>query len=167
MIKYDNSNLYIRYGKPSDLEQYIKISKYSELFERHFKTEENLKKYIVSWIKNEYYFITCIDKITNIITGLCVLDKNGAFGDFPYIKYMIVDIEYRNLGIGTILLNYCDNFTKEILKKEKIFLFVDDFNPKAYALYHRNGYKKVGEIENLWTEGITDYLMIKSLTKED
>jgi len=46
--------------------------------------------------------------------------------------------------------------------ESKIFLVVADFNPKARKLYEQIGYKEVGQIPDLYKEGVTEYLMMKS-----
>ena len=43
------------------------------------------------------------------------------------------------------------------------FLVVADYNPDAKRFYERNGYQQVGEIPNLYRQGITEYLMVKNL----
>jgi ribosomal protein S18 acetylase RimI-like enzyme len=43
-----------------------------------------------------------------------------------------------------------------------VFLVVADFNPEAKRLYERVGYIEVGAIPNLYREGMTEYLMMKS-----
>lgn len=95
--------------------------------------------------------------------GLCLgflwVLRNGAFHSFPYIHIIAVKEEFRNLGIGKELLSYLE---KDV-GTSKIFLVVDDFNPKAKSLYEKGGYKEVGVLPNLYKSGVTSYLMMKEL----
>jgi len=44
----------------------------------------------------------------------------------------------------------------------KLFLVVSDFNPDAKRLYSEIGYSVIGDIPDLYREGITECLMMKS-----
>ncbi|MBH1939654.1 GNAT family N-acetyltransferase [Mobilitalea sibirica] len=96
--------------------------------------------------------------------GLCLgfvwLIRNGVFHSFPYIHIIAVKEEYRSLGIGREILDYIE---KLVAESSKIFLVVDDFNPKAKLLYQKVGYKEVGVIPDLYKKGINGSLMMKVL----
>ncbi|MBE6139838.1 MAG: GNAT family N-acetyltransferase [Firmicutes bacterium] len=75
------------------------------------------------------------------------------------IDYIIVDIEYRNLGIATKLLSFMENKYKNI---KNITLEVRESNKEAINFYLKNGFKEVTKRRNYYKDedGI---LMIKNL----
>lgn len=75
------------------------------------------------------------------------------------IDYIIVDSEYRGLGIATNLLKYLENKYKNI---DNITLEVRESNKQAINFYLKNGFKEVIKRKNYYKDedGI---LMIKNL----
>ena len=75
------------------------------------------------------------------------------------IDYIIVDSEYRGLGIATNLLKYLENKYKNI---DNITLEVRESNKPAIKFYLKNGFKEVIKRKNYYKDedGI---LMIKNL----
>lgn len=79
--------------------------------------------------------------------------------DRAEIDYIIVDNNYRNLGIATKLLNFMENKHKNIIN---ITLEVRESNREAISFYKKNGFKEVTKRKNYYKDedGI---LMIKNL----
>jgi len=75
------------------------------------------------------------------------------------IDYIVVDNEYRQLGIATKLLNFIENKYKNI---KNITLEVRESNKIAINFYLKNGFKEVTKRKNYYKDedGI---LMIKNL----
>lgn len=75
------------------------------------------------------------------------------------IDYIIVDNNYRNLGIATKLLKYMEQIHKNI---KNITLEVRESNKSAINFYEKNGFKAVTTRKNYYKDedGI---LMIKNL----
>lgn len=75
------------------------------------------------------------------------------------IDYIIVDNEYRNLGIATKLLTFMENKYKDI---KNLTLEVRESNKEAISFYLKNGFKEVTKRKNYYKDedGI---LMIKNL----
>lgn len=75
------------------------------------------------------------------------------------IDYIIVNKNYRNLGIATNLLNFMENKHKNI---KNITLEVRESNKEAIVFYLKNGFKKATKRKNYYKDedGI---LMIKNL----
>ena len=96
--------------------------------------------------------------------GKCVgyiwFNLRGAFSEFPYIRSLAVKKECRGRGIGKGLLSFFENVAFEY--SPKLLLLVDNFNLQAKKLYHEVGYKEVGVINNLFREGTSEYIMMKS-----
>jgi len=75
------------------------------------------------------------------------------------IDYIVVEKQYRNLGIATKLLNYIENEYKDI---NNITLEVRESNKEAINFYLKNGFKEITKRKNYYKDedGI---LMIKKL----
>ena len=80
--------------------------------------------------------------IDNYIMGLIEEVKNA---EFAYISNVCVDPNYRDLHVGTFLL---DNLIKEykIKKFNEIVLDVLADNPRAIHLYQKMGFERSGDI---------------------
>ncbi len=91
----------------------------------------------LSEINDRYKFT-----INNYIKGL--IDEVSD-ADFAYISNVCVDPNYRDLHIGTFLL---DNLIKEYKRKmyNEIVLDVLADNPRAIHLYQKMGFEQVGDI---------------------
>lgn len=89
------------------------------------------------------------------------IDPVGMFSKFPLLRCIAVNPDYRNRGIGKMLLQYFENLYTD--KNNKIFLCVSDFNAKAKRLYIKSGYIEVGKISGLYKDHITEYLLCKTL----
>ena len=83
----------------------------------------------------------------------------GIFHSFPYVHIIAVKKALRGNGIGEKLLTFFEDTVFPAYSKA--FLVVADFNPEAKRLYEGLGYNQVGEIPNLYKEGISEYLMMK------
>ena len=83
----------------------------------------------------------------------------GTFHSFPYLHIIAVKQKVRGQGIGKKLLAF---FEAAVFRDaSKAFLVVADFNPDAKRLYEKLGYEQVGELPDLYKEGVTEYLMMK------
>lgn len=130
----------------------------SELGKRYFTEKGRAKRSLEEGIENGEIYIAIDDN--NNCKGFIWLILNGIFHSFPYIHIIAVKEENRNQGIGKKLLE----FAEDICFKDyaKLFLVVGDFNLRAKKLYEKIGYSEIGDIPNLYRDGITEYLMIKS-----
>jgi len=130
----------------------------SELGRRYFTEKGRAKRSLEEGIENGEIYIA-IDNNNNC-KGFIWLILNGIFHSFPYIHIVAVKEESRNQGIGKKLLE----FVEDICFKDyaKLFLVVGDFNLRAKKLYKKIGYSEIGDIPNLYRDGITECLMIKS-----
>ncbi len=130
----------------------------SELGKRYFSEKGSaLKSLEDGFSKDEIY--VAIDNANNC-KGFVWVISNGIFHSFPYIHIIAVKSEDRGKGIGETLLR----FVEDICYKNytKLFLVVADFNTDAKRLYERIGYSVIGNIPNLYRNGITECLMMKS-----
>lgn len=90
---------------------------------------------------NERYEFT----IENYIKGLIEEIENSDIAYFAYISNVCVDPNYRDLHVGTFLL---ENLIKEYKNKmyDAIVLDVLADNPRAIHLYQKMGFKQEGDI---------------------
>ena len=104
---------------------------------------------------NEFLNIVIYEE-ENDIKGVLIYE---FFYDRIEIDYIIVDSEYRGLGIATNLLKYLENKYKNI---DNITLEVRESNKPAIKFYLKNGFKEVIKRKNYYKDedGI---LMIKNL----
>jgi Acetyltransferases len=130
----------------------------SELGIRYFSKNGSARNALEEGFAKEEIYIA-MDNNQNY-KGFMWIILDGIFHSFPYLHIVAVKQESRNQGIGKKLLKF---FEDSCLKDfSKIFLVVADFNPDAKRLYEKNGYIQVGTIPNLYMEGITEHLMMKS-----
>ena len=130
----------------------------SELGRRYFSQKGSAGKALEEGFAKEEIYIA-IDN-NGSCKGFIWFILDGIFHSFPYLHIIAVKEENRKCGIGKKLLKFFeDTCFKDYTK---LFLVVADFNPDAKRLYEKNGYIQVGDIPNLYMEGITEHLMMKS-----
>jgi [ribosomal protein S18]-alanine N-acetyltransferase len=95
----------------------------------------------------------------NVIAGFVILQTAGTFSG--YIQTICVDEVYRGIGLGKMLLHYCDE--RVIQFSPNLFICVSSFNTGAIKLYYEFGFKLVGELENFVKEGFTELLLRKTI----
>ena len=94
----------------------------------------------------------------NELAGFAILQVKGTFSG--YIQSICIIEKYRNLGLGSELMRFCEDRILEF--SPNIFICVSLFNNGARKLYESMGYKPVGELENFLREGFTELLLRKS-----
>lgn len=130
----------------------------SELGKRYFSEKGKARKALEEgFSENDVY--VAIDNHNNC-KGFVWVILNGIFHTLPYIHIIAVKSEDRGQGIGKMLLKFIEGVYFK--KYSKLFLVVADFNPDAKRLYNDIGYTVVGDIPNLYRQGITECLMMKS-----
>ncbi len=130
----------------------------SELGRRYFSQAGSAGSSLEKGFANNEIYVA-LDDDSNCIGFIWVI-ANGIFHSFPYIHIIAVKSEYRGQGIGKILLQYVEDVYYS--NNSKLFLLVADFNPEAKRLYESIGYTAIGVIPDLYRQGITECLMMKS-----
>lgn len=95
---------------------------------------------IINNLENNHniYIYKINNKIVGMITLLIekkIIHNGGSVG---HIEDLVVDINYRNQNIASILLNY----VKNIAKQNNCYKIILDCDEKLINFYERNGYKK-------------------------
>ena len=93
------------------------------------------------------------------IAGFTILVMNGAL--VGYIQSICIAPEWRNQGIGSKLMTFAE--TRIFSEVPNAFIMVSSFNPHAERLYHRLGFKTIGELKDYIIPGHSEYLLRKSL----
>lgn len=152
-------NIVITKGRYKDLGDCEEALRKSELGKRYFTSEGSAKEAVQEGFDNETLYVALKD---GICVGFLYYLPKGAFHAFPYLHLVAVKEAYRGMGIGKKMIDYLESMLRE--KSTKLFLVVADYNPDAKRFYERLGYLQVGEIPDLYRQGITEYLMMKRLS---
>ena len=105
-------------------------------------------------ISKEVYII----EIENLIAGFVILQTSGTFKG--YIQTICIDEDYRGIGLGKQLLQFCEDRILNI--SPNIFICVSSFNKGAIRLYEEFGFKLIGKLDNFVKDGFTELLYRKS-----
>jgi ribosomal protein S18 acetylase RimI-like enzyme len=92
--------------------------------------------------------------------GFMLVHPRGMAGS-PYIASIAASAECRGAGVGTALLEFAAVYFQT--RARHLFLCVSSFNARARALYERNGFAAVGELEDYIIAGASEILMHKRL----
>lgn len=102
---------------------------------------------------------TFIGILDGELAGFMVLCMEGAF--VGYLQSICVAPEYRNRGIGSRLLAYCE--ARILASSPNVFLCVSSFNQDARRWYQRMGYEVIGELRDYLVEGHSEMLLRKTI----
>jgi ribosomal protein S18 acetylase RimI-like enzyme len=131
--------------------------KNSELWDAYFNNnpahEAALEEMI---LKKQIYVAT---NKTDKCIGFMGVVNNGCFDKFPYLATLAVKKKHRNKGIGEALVNKFEAIGFK--RADRVFILVSDFNKEAQKFYRKLGYKKVGNIPDLFKSGISENLLVK------
>jgi ribosomal-protein-alanine N-acetyltransferase len=94
------------------------------------------------------------------IAGFTILNLHGGF--VGYVQTLCVAPEWRNMGIGSALMDFAE---RRIFKETpNVFICVSSFNPKALKLYKRRGYEIIGELKDYIITGHSEILLRKTIS---
>ena len=147
----------------SDIDKCEGFIKKTQLM-RYYKDATELRNDLFSWA-SDHSFMIYEGSLSGVIYGCAVYCPKGVFHNFPYIKFLCVDPQYHNKGVGKFIMSTIETHALSS-GYDKIFLAVADFNPGAYQFYSKRDYIKIGTIPDTWVEGVDDHLMMKKLTEE-
>ncbi|MCK5129663.1 MAG: GNAT family N-acetyltransferase [Clostridiales bacterium] len=97
--------------------------------------------YYRNGLQNSYFYLCCF--IDNMLVGFVDVISNG--NSDAYIQDLIVDPEYQNKGIGTMLMN----ITIDKLKLDEIYIISVLFNEKLNSFFEKFGFSilNAGQLE--------------------
>jgi ribosomal protein S18 acetylase RimI-like enzyme len=138
------------------INDYVEVFNHSELHSQYFADKNKLKNFILEGINHSEIHVAMED---DICVGVMCIDTHGAFGGFSFLRLIGVKAGYRSKGVGKDMLDYFENIATQ--QNKMAFLMVADFNGRAQEFYNKQGYTKVGEIANIYKDGVAEYLMMK------
>lgn len=131
--------------------------KHSELWETYFHSNPTIENEISKMIIGKQIYIA-LNKANQCI-GFMGVVHSGCFRKFTYLSVIAIKSEYRSKGIGSALIRKFEKIGFE--KADRVFLLVSDFNKKAQSFYKKLGYKKVGNIPDLFKKGVSENILVK------
>ena len=147
--------IYLRPLKKYDINRLYEIRSISENYFPIKFRNETLNK------TTEWYY-NFINEDNAIRLGICSLENNIlvgyiTLGNIDYIKsecefHIVIDNKYQSNGFGKNSILICQNYVKNILKIQHLYLKVHKENIKALQIYEKMGLKKE-------TETDIDYMM--------
>ncbi|MBT3363188.1 MAG: GNAT family N-acetyltransferase [Chloroflexi bacterium] len=137
-----------------DCKEALRNSKLGEVF---FPTEDMEETFLSIGLSKGEMYVAMDDKLGCI--GYIWFTLDGIFYKFPFLKNIVVKQQHRSKGIGKMLLAFYEDVTFK--STDKIFLTTSDFNLRAQKLYKEVGYVKVGEIPDLFKDGVAELLLMK------
>ena len=131
--------------------------RHSALWDAYFKKSATAEESIRSMIAKRQIYVA-LNQNGSCVGFMGVVQK-GCFGKFAYLSLIAVKKRYRRKGIGRALINRFEEIGFK--QADRVFLLVSDFNKQAQLLYRRLGYRKVGNIPDLFSPGISENILTK------
>jgi ribosomal protein S18 acetylase RimI-like enzyme len=144
-------------GDHGHLEECAEALVHSELARVYYPTKEIAEASLKEGIDKQEIYVA-IDEHSECV-GYIWFAPSKMFYKYPYVRQIAVGQEYRGRGIRKKLLSFAEDTAFK--DWPKLFLTVSDFNKRAKKLYESTGYKQVGFVPDLFTEGVAEYVMVK------
>ena len=129
----------------------------SDLWDAYFKNNPTHEAALEKMISKKQVYVAT-NKNDKCI-GFMGIINNGCFHKFTYLVTLAVKKNYRKKGIGEALVSKFE--TIGFKRADRVFILVSDFNKIAQKFYRKLGYKKVGNIPDLFKAGISENLLVK------
>jgi ribosomal protein S18 acetylase RimI-like enzyme len=129
----------------------------SDLWDEYFKTDSSHELILEEMISEKQIYV--VPNKAGRCIGFMGVINNGCFRIFSYLAILAVKREYRNKGIGKALVDKFEDIGFK--REEKVFILVSDFNQSAQKFYQKLGYKRVGNIPDLYKIGVSENLLVK------
>lgn len=124
------------------------------------------------WITLRRGYEACLASCRNPVDELHIADRDGERCGFvlvrprglagaPYIVSIAVDAAHRSTGVGHAMVSFVADRFRD--RARHLFLCVSAFNPRARAMYEREGFIHVGELPDFIIDGASEYLMCRRL----
>jgi [ribosomal protein S18]-alanine N-acetyltransferase len=93
------------------------------------------------------------------VVGVAWLVPSGAFARSPYLRLLAVAPTVAGRGVGTVLLQACEDWAFE--RADDLFLLVNDDNEAAHRFYERRGFEAIGRVHGYVLPGLDETIMRK------
>jgi ribosomal protein S18 acetylase RimI-like enzyme len=97
------------------------------------------------------------------IIGVIVLQQDYLMID---VFNLYVDIDHRGKGIGQVLMNFAEEYTRK-KKLHGVKVETSKDNERAQSFYLKCGYQKVGEVKNYRVKNGTSIFFWKGFPESD
>ncbi|HNW05210.1 MAG TPA: GNAT family N-acetyltransferase [Oscillospiraceae bacterium] len=147
--------IHIVQGVPDRYEEYTHIFDGSKL-QIHYGAE------LAKWIRaglEEGHIYTAEDRNGEAV-GLMWMQMESVYAGLPYLNLLGVRQDYRGHGVGRKLLEFFIA-VYEKLGYDHAFIAVNDFNPRARALYVRMGFQKMMQYPDGMDPSNSVYLLMR------
>ena len=122
---------------------------------RHYKISSTVRNRVDCYLSHNFTVIAKDSgKIIGILQWHVKEDPNHGVAEFEEVH---VSRKYRRMGIGSLLVKFAINsvrgyFKKAGIKPRKIFIFVDEDNKPARALYEKHGFVPISKAGTLFSD---------------
>ena len=147
-------------GTTDKWDEYKTIFDNSELEERLFRGTDFLHQLLWEPLEQGRVIIAETDEGEAI--GLMVDNMKGMFGELPYLDLLGVKDGHRGKGLGKALIEVFLSLAREMNFK-KAFICTSDFNLGAKKLYEEMGFIPIYLFDNLFDQGVAEWLLMKEL----
>ena len=139
-----NQNIKISPGNRNEISDVVRLMIKSdhrdELWAKH-----RASKYLLNENKDRLILLARDKNDLIGYAGIVKYDDNPAgdfvnLDDYSWITWIAVLPEYRNKGIGSLLLKFAEQHSKDFMKKGILL----DCREKLLPFYERNGYNLIG-----------------------
>ena len=124
------------------------------------------------WVTLRRGYDACLASCRNPVDELHIAERDGVRCGFvlvrprglagaPYIVSIAVDAGFRSTGVGHAMVSFVANRFSD--RARHLYLCVSSFNPRARAMYEREGFIKVGDLPDFIIDGLSEHLMCRRL----
>ncbi|MHA1192535.1 MAG: GNAT family N-acetyltransferase [Promethearchaeota archaeon] len=132
------------------------LSQLNSLEKTTFKYDSFSKETIEKLILNHTFFFKIVNNYEKIVGFIIVLEQER--NTLNIINFLIKD-DYRNMGLGSYLLNHVLMEVKKSKIFRRVILNVRTSNLRALKLYKNYNFHIIREIDNYYRKGDNSYLM--------
>lgn len=136
--------------KIKDLDQLVSLEKTT------FKEDSFSKESIEQLIYDSTFFLKIVNDTQKIIGFVVILEQERK--TLNIINFLIKE-GYRNMGLGSYLLDYVLMEIEKIQNFKRIILNVRTSNLNALKLYKNHNFRIIKEVDNYYRIGDNAYLM--------
>ena len=149
----------IEVAKRERLEEYYEIFEDSALADHYFRGTNLIHEWIDDFVGDDRKEIFIAYTTAGEAIGLIHFTMDGMCG-FPHCFLLGVKKQYRGMGIGQQLLNF---FFKVVESTDlpNMYIMTSTFNVRAFRLYQKMGFKKVGIIPGFILKDVNEYFLIR------
>ena len=136
-----------------------KLTSLVKLLDKDFNPPLAGRLNIDTWIRKIYERgVTIVLELDGIYIGCLLFYANDQIDRKAYIAYLVVDGNYRRLGLADLMLESCISISKN-LGMRSVSVYTN--NPGALELYMKNGFTVIGQEVNEGYNAISTFLMRK------